>query len=43
MFAFLFVASDPVDDLIARIRHPYRWALRHPLRALGWTVRGRFQ
>jgi hypothetical protein len=25
---------DPVDDLIERIRHPWVWMLKHPLRAV---------
>jgi hypothetical protein len=25
---------DPVDDLIAQVRHPLRFALRHPVRAI---------
>jgi hypothetical protein len=43
MFALLFTSTtDPVDDLIERIRHPVIWTIKHPFRALGWTVRGRF-
>jgi hypothetical protein len=33
---------DPVDDLIERIRHPWRWCFKHPLRALGHHARGTF-
>jgi hypothetical protein len=33
---------DPVDDLIEQVRHPVRWSFKHPLRALGRQVPGRF-
>jgi hypothetical protein len=43
MFTLLFTSTtDPVDDLIERIRHPVIWTIKHPLRALGYRVRGTF-
>jgi hypothetical protein len=43
MFTLLFTdTTDPVDDLIERIRHPVIWTIKHPLRALGYRVRGTF-
>ncbi len=42
LLTWLTAEADPVADLIERIRHPYRWALKHPLRAMGRQVQGRF-
>jgi len=28
------IATDPVDDLTERVRHPIRWKLTHPIRAI---------
>lgn len=31
--------DDPLEDLTERLRHPIRWRLSHPIRAMrrGWT------
>ena len=28
------IDTDPVDDLTERVRHPMRWKLTHPIRAI---------
>jgi len=32
---------DPLDDLTRRLRHPVRWTLAHPFRALRRVTWGR--
>ena len=34
-------ALDPIDDLTERLRHPVRWTIKHPLRALDRAMRPR--
>lgn len=28
------IETDPVDDLTERVRHPIRWKLTHPIKAI---------